>query len=242
MLGGLLGDKVDVVDARQTETAILDLIEAADDESELWLISPYNSFDKLSTIRRRIEDQCADGAQIKVVIRDEREQIEGAVKALATAMRSGLELYAVKRLHAKIYLGSEFMIAGSANLYDGSFDKSIEIGFIANEGSGIYAKVQEFIETKIMPNARRVDGKSASPRKASRATSPRVRGSTKQARCIRCSKAIPSNSKRPYCKEHYESWSKFKNRDYVDKVCHGCGTEFPATMARPLCPPCFRSS
>lgn len=241
MLGGLLGDKIEVLDARQTETAILDLIDAADGDADLWLISPYASFDTLTTIRRRIETRCSDGARIKVVVRDEKEQTGAAAKALAAAMKSGLELFAVKRLHAKIYLGEEFMVAGSANLYDGSFDKSVEIGFVAQEGSSLYGKVQEFIELHIVPQARRIDGKTSSATRKPRAKSAPTTSGSRQGYCIRCATSIPRDTSRPYCREHYESWAKFKNPGYVDKVCHGCGTKFSATMAKPVCSKCYRA-
>ena len=51
---------------------------------------------------------------------------------------------------------------------------------------------------------------------------------------------MPANAGQPYCNSHYRSWSRYKNDDYEEKQCHKCGKEQKATMAKPVCPACYR--
>jgi hypothetical protein len=46
---------------------------------------------------------------------------------------------------------------------------------------------------------------------------------TKKGYCIRTGTPIPFNLKQPYSKEAFESWSKWKNKDYKEKYCHYSG-------------------
>lgn len=43
--------------------------------------------------------------------------------------------------------------------------------------------------------------------------------------CIRTGKLIPFNPKKPFTKEAYVSWAKYKNPDYKEKFCHKTGNE-----------------
>lgn len=43
--------------------------------------------------------------------------------------------------------------------------------------------------------------------------------------CIRTGKQIPFNLKHPMSEEAYQSWSKYKNKDYQEKYCHFTGEE-----------------
>lgn len=232
---------VEVMDARATEQAILHVIRKAQEGEQLWLISPYASYDKLGTIRREIEGACDRKVEVFVVVRDEPEQTDGALAALRSAVAKGLELLAVERLHAKIYWSTSRVVFGSANLLDGSFDKSVEIGFKAKAGS-LHERIGAFIDEEVAAKARKLssDGKRASvPRKP---PAQRSAVASRGGHCIRCAAGIPLNVGRPYCREHYEAWAKYKNPDYKDAFCHGCGAKFAASMARPLCPTCYRSA
>jgi hypothetical protein len=41
--------------------------------------------------------------------------------------------------------------------------------------------------------------------------------------CIRTGKKIPFNRDYPFCDEAFQSWDKFKNKDYPEKYCHFTG-------------------
>lgn len=41
--------------------------------------------------------------------------------------------------------------------------------------------------------------------------------------CIRTGKPIPFNIQKPMCKEAYDSWVQFMNKDYPEKFCHKTG-------------------
>ena len=59
--------------------------------------------------------------------------------------------------------------------------------------------------------------------------------------CIRCKTAVPANPARPYCESCYRTWNRFKNEDFLEKVCHMCGNAEATTMAKPLCLDCYRT-
>ncbi len=56
-----------------------------------------------------------------------------------------------------------------------------------------------------------------------RAVSPKPAPKLVNGYCIRTGIAIPFNAKRPFCDNAFDSWSKFKNGDYVEKYCHYTG-------------------
>ncbi len=80
---------------------------------------------------------------------------------------------------------------------------------------------------------------SATPAKAS-APAPKKRAPV--GHCIRCADPIPFSTDHPYCESCYKSWVKYKNPDYEEKHCHSCGKAKAATMAKPLCKPCWEAT
>ncbi len=60
------------------------------------------------------------------------------------------------------------------------------------------------------------------------------------AYCVRCGESIDFDDEKPLCDEHYKSWNKFKNPEYKEKYCHGCGKKKSTTYAKPFCRPCWK--
>lgn len=56
--------------------------------------------------------------------------------------------------------------------------------------------------------------------------------------CIRDGEAIEFNLSKPYCNKCYRSWNRYKNREYVEVMCHICESVGPATMDSPICAFC----
>ena len=210
--------------------------------NEAWLITPYLTIDKLSTLRRQITEACKRGATVNVVVRDEPEQVNPAKTGFKEAISHGLNLYAFHRLHAKVYWFDDmFSIITSANLVDGSFEGSTEIGMITEPGS-LHDNIRDWIAEVLEPGLKAISNQQPSRSKTSKPRpTPRTNsGKGPQGLCIRCGKAIPLNIERPYCLEHYRSWEQYRNPDYEEKVCHSCGKPGKPTMAKPVCYGCFK--
>jgi NMD protein affecting ribosome stability and mRNA decay len=58
--------------------------------------------------------------------------------------------------------------------------------------------------------------------------------------CIRCAIAIPFDRANPLCSACYESWNKYKNRNYQERFCHSCGEEEKTSVEHPFCKSCVR--
>lgn len=59
---------------------------------------------------------------------------------------------------------------------------------------------------------------------------------TKSGYCIRTGKQIPFNDKHPMCEEAYQSWAKYKNKDFEEKFCHYSGepSNGETTFSKPI--------
>lgn len=245
MLG--FGKVPEILTTRQVEDAFVQGLQGGARNDEAWIISPYNTLDKLSTIRRAITEACKAGVRVKYVVRDETEQVDGARRTLAEAMENGLELFALERLHAKLYWFQDaFAIVTSANMVDASFDKSIELGLYVPAG-GLFDDLRRWIDREVVGNYRRIKAVSseALPRSAPVPTprpDARPREASRSGYCLRCGTGIPLNKNAPYCRDDYKIWAQFGNASFVEKYCHACGRRFESTMDRPLCRECFKRS
>ncbi|MBK6734343.1 MAG: phospholipase D family protein [bacterium] len=243
MLG--FGKGLRVLTTREIEEALSQGLQESRRDEEVWIISPYNTIDKLGTIRRAITEACKRGARVKYVVRDEPAQVDGARLALEEAIERGLELFALERLHAKLYwFDGQFAIVTSANMVDTSFDKSTELGLLVPP-SGLFDELRKWINEHVIPDGRRVRGgtRVASPT-PERLPAPgkeiAPKGTQNDGFCLRCGKGIPLNRKSPYCLDDYKSWVKFRNAEFPEKYCHACGGKFETTMDRPVCRGCFK--
>lgn len=245
MLG--IGKVPEILTTREVEDAFTQGLQGAERDDEVWIISPYNTLDKLGTIRRYITEACKIGARVTYVVRDQSDQVDGARQSLVEAMDNGLELFALDRLHAKLYwFDYRFAIVTSANMVDGSFDKSTEIGLYVPAG-GLFEDLRGWIAKEIVPNARNIGaGKSSSrmtpTRTATHRTATVPRAPQKNGFCLRCGKGIQFNTNAPYCLDDYKVWAQYGNPDFVEKHCHACGGKSHSSMGRPLCRQCYRNS
>jgi hypothetical protein len=236
------GNGPGLLETRQIEDHLLLGIGDLEAGNEAWLISPYLTIDKLSSLRRQITEACKRGATVNIVVRDEPDQVNPAKSGLKDALSYGLNLYAFHRLHAKVYWFDDiFSIITSANLVDGSFEGSTEIGVITEPGS-LHDKIRNWIAEVLEPGLKPISNKRP-PRTTPGKPIPAMRTNTRtgsKGLCIRCGTAIPLNMERPYCLEHYRIWEQYRNPDYVEKVCHSCGKPGKPTMAKPVCYECFK--
>jgi len=242
MLG--FGSSIELLDTKSIEDELHEGIRAMAEGEEAWIITPYSTMDKLGTIRRAIVQACSHQANVKMVVRDEPEQVQSAVASQAEAIALGLEIHALHRLHAKLYwFENQFSIVTSANLVDGSFESSTELGLLLR-GGGIHDGLREWIQDEIEPRMRLVSDVMPDRPKRVLARNRISAGSAEPRRvaghCIRCGTSIPVNVAKPYCLAHFKSWSNYSNPDYTEKYCHTCGTAKATSMAKPQCYECFR--
>ena len=58
--------------------------------------------------------------------------------------------------------------------------------------------------------------------------------------CVRCARSVELDGEEPLCDGCYRMWSRYKNPDFEEKYCHGCGDETSTTYAKPFCRPCYK--
>lgn len=218
MVFGLGGGPI-VLATREVEECLNVNISELMGGDEAWIITPYATMGALGHQRRALAEAAKRGANISFVVRDEVAQVGPAERDLAEARANGLKLYKFHRLHAKLYWFERGdAILTSANLVDGSFEASTEVG-ICVPGGGLHYDLRDWIQKVIEPGLKSVGAA--------------------EGYCIRCAERVEFNPGAPYCRPHYTVWAQFSNRDYEEKFCHKCGTRGPSTMGRPLCPKCF---
>ena len=236
------GKQPGLLTTREIEDCLWAAIGDLQPDQEAWLITPYITIDKLSSLRRQITEACKRGATVNVVVRDEKDQVNPTLAGFKEALTHGLNLFSFHRLHAKVYwFQDNFSVITSANLVDASFEGSTEVGVIAEPGS-LYESTREWIDDLIKPGLKEV---SATRPVRKRKTGPSgqqcfVKKTESNGRCIRCGTTIPLNPERPYCLDHFRIWEQYRNPNFEEKFCHSCGKPGKASMAKPVCPDCYK--
>lgn len=221
-------------------------------EQEAWLVSPYVTLDKLGWLNRAIRDALERKVAVSMIVRDEGYKTREVERAAKELVELGLDLRCVPNLHAKVYWTEKSAILTSLNLLASSMNNSIEVGVVVGTGP-LHDQVRRFIDTQVI----RYSGETPTQRKERERTEAAARRAeekeerqrakdekrikeltAQRGHCIRCATPVLYDLNKPYCQKDYTSWSRFANRDYVDKVCHGCGVEHAATHRQPLCGTC----
>lgn len=246
-----LGNQQELLSTRQVEDCFNMAIGEAAEGNQVWIITPYATMKKLGSIKRGIVEAAKREADITMVVRDEPGQVNPLVEDMFEAVNCGVKLCALHRLHAKVYWFENFgCIVTSANLVDGSFESSTEIGIFVSGGS-LFDKIYEWIESEIRPQMRKLSSNSKDRRtgnsgrkgKAPRTSPPfeaQCLRNPSGGYCIRCGTSIEFNQKKPYCLTHFKSWSQYSNFDYTEKKCHRCGKPNESSMARPVYYACYK--
>ena len=229
---------IQLLETREIEPALNDLLLDAEKGDEVWIITPYATMNRLSSLKRTISGASSNGAKISFVVRDETDQVNPAKTHLKEAIDNGLKVYAFRRLHAKVYwFENTASIITSANLVDGSFESSTEIGLLIEAGK-LHDEIREWIENVIKPGLRSLS--TTNSRKVSTSKSKTIIAST-FGFCIRCDTSINFNPDKPYCAKDYKSWSKYSNSEYEEKFCHKCGKATKSSLKKPICYKCYKA-
>ena len=182
-----------------------------------------------------------------------------------------IEIRYEERLHAKYYANESASLLTSMNLYDYSQDNNIEAGIfletklINNFSSNKSLDEQAFdYFLKVSENSKLLYSKEPQYKKGmmglkkiydgsivienlieniikEKKQKVKIESISDEGFCIRCGTTIKLKPTVPYCKKCYESWQKYKNEEYQEKICHICGTDAKTSLIKPTCYSCYRS-
>ena len=223
----------------------------------LLLISPYLKFNR--RIKDLLEDQVQRAKTNIYVVYGKTELRSDETEWLAD---NYIRTVFREHLHAKCYMNDSHALITSMNLYEFSQQNNDEMGILvsAEEDPELYKEIRDEAELllrrseNVKLTVTRVKETGEEQGRATRrrplrtserrpADSPASRSQdTKSGCCLRCGNAVPFNPKRPYCNSDYTSWTRYKNNEYSEKYCHGCGKSHSTSMAKPLCTSCYRKS
>ncbi len=145
--------KLEVLSQPETLLRLSRLIDEA--TKRVRLVSPYTSLDRLRNITRSIRAALKRGVSVSLVVREPdkstRHSQETAV-AIQELVDSGLKLFSVKDLHAKIYASESYAILTSLNLLESSFNNSIEIGMCVPCEKEEYGQILAFFSEELEPH------------------------------------------------------------------------------------------
>lgn len=198
-------------------------------EREIVLVSPYVQIS--DSFRSRLIAADQRGIPISVLMRGSRPD-DPKVNEIRWDLDRirGLELRALRRLHAKCYMNESRLVIGSLNFFEAS-EKNPEAGvlLLAEEDPEAFrdaqAEVRSFLEQSFIVKER-LESKCTDPGEVI-------------GHCIRCDASIPHNLESPLCPLCEASWARHENWEYEERYCHTCGKQELTCKARPECQDCY---
>ena len=212
------------------------IIEEAD--RELILISPFIKPDDAT--KNLLKDKRRATA-IHVIYG--KKELNSKERAFLDSL--GIKPSFRKNLHAKCYLNENEALLTSMNLYEFSQEHNDEMGILVSSEDDaqlykdIYRQAKRWITSSGGIDSVK-SPKPVSPASKSRTRRKSAQKTPKNGFCIRCKADLAANPEKPYCKDCYETWSRFKNPAYEEKHCHTCGKKHKATLLKPVCSTCYK--
>lgn len=228
-----MADNVELLTAHHLPYRVVNIIEEA--RESVVLVTAYLS--SWPHLDHAIKGAIARGVRVSLVLRAP----DGAQRDRAKREREAADLqelgacvHFVDRLHAKAYINESAAIVTSFNLVSGS-NESIELGVLLQDAELVHdciAKIRAYCPELAI-------GQVATARTPGKQSAPPAR--KEQAHCIGCAEPLPFDPARPFCLSCYRSSKKGSDVSALSRrVCHRCGAEGPATLDRPICPPCWK--
>ncbi len=211
--------------------AIIEIVEAS--KKELDLVSPFWNWKHLA---RQVASAAKRKVSIRVYLRLEQTNEDFYNNLIVDLLDIGAKVYEVPGLHAKICRNESLAIVGSMNLLASSATASYEAATIVDEVQ-VLGDIKKYIShlTDIGQQSKRSFlGKIVEKLENALPEQPGF--------CMRCNIEIPFNPLMPLCGEHYQSWLKYKNRNYKEKYCHDCGKSAITSFNKPVCIDCYKVS
>ncbi len=231
------------LNTRKAVAAIEDLIKNAG--AKLILISPYlklsKDFKELLTYRNNND-------KITTIIFGKQELKPDEMKFLESLRFVILKFN--EDLHAKCYVNEKQMIITSLNLYEFSMANNKEMGVLIDlndsNDKSVYDEAYKEIEyidstsQKFKFNINHTHDDI----KISLKNNNIQKINTSEGHCIRCGIKIKFNIDQPYCEKHYQSWKKYEDKTYIEKIgfCHIGGEPNTSSMEKPVCMVCYKKN
>ena len=228
------------LNTRKAVAAIEDLIKEAD--IRLILISPYL---KLSKDFKELLTHRNNKDKITTVIFGKQELKPDEMKFLESLRFVILKFN--EDLHAKCYINDKQMIITSLNLYEFSMANNKEMGVLVDLDDSndklLYDEAYKEV-CYIDENSERFNFNINHTKDNVKISSKAIWKINGKGFCIRCGKEIKLNPEVPYCKDCYNEWKKYEDKEYIEKkgVCHICGKSNKSTLMKPICYSCYKKN
>ncbi|MEY8780313.1 hypothetical protein AB9K32_07785 [Allomuricauda sp. XS_ASV26] len=238
-----------------------------DAENFLFIVSPYISLDddmikafkKIpGEVKKCIIYRTKDASTSESGINDDTRTFLNTIP--------NLELVAVNKLHAKIFMNEDYTVISTMNLTKSS-NHNYEIGtdienaedylmfedtlnyiihdiLLGGDSNMDEERLENIIPKqsfvlKIRNTDVSINGKKISEKAFNEILN---RCNVRFGYCIRCGNTMKSFSPlRPLCPTCFKKWNQYKNPNFEEKHCHKCATEIKTTINNPLCVPCEES-
>lgn len=226
-----------VISDYHINTQLLDMINES--EKYLILISPY------ITLWGHLEDglfsSIERGVDVKLYFRSDKE--EEYLYKLKPLKKMGVKLFHIHNLHTKLYLSEKKGIMSSMNLVDYSTKNSKEMGLVSDDEDMLkmFKKYSKELTSKSIKSKKSFLRKGVDLVEGVIVMKDDIKQLIKdEGVCIRCLEGIPFNPNKPYCRKHFISWNKYKNKNYTENYCHMCRVEWKTSIRKPICKDCFK--
>lgn len=180
-------------------------------KNKLILISPYLQFS--DRIKENLENLLLTKPDIRIIYKENKLKPD---MNRWLEEKIGIRVNLCHNLHAKCYINEKEAILASMNLYEFSQQNN-------NHEMGIYISKNE--EAQLYQNIFDEANRLLSISQEIRITPINNKDTTilKKGYCIRTGVEIPFNPQKPFCKDSWIEWNKYKKEDYKEKYCHFSG-------------------
>lgn len=229
---------------------IIEIIQ--DSKDYCFLVTPY--FQSWPLLDRELEKSASDNKKIVFIFRNQ----DNAIYDFSYLNDNyGFDLVFVDRLHTKLYMNDQEVLISSMNLYDSSKENNFEVGYYFSNWTISKDFKKQIIDDDILKsNPNIIKGRyfseleekerAAQFKSTSNQFGNRSYGfQANNGKCIRCGTPIKYNEFMPLCKNCFDTWSIFGNKEYRENFCHKCGKQDSwsnITFANPLCQECKSKS
>ncbi|MDR0768235.1 MAG: phospholipase D-like domain-containing protein [Methanosarcinales archaeon] len=228
---------VKVLDTQNCSAELSNLVKTA--KEKIILVSPYLQISP--TLFNSLKDARSRKVEIILVYRDDKLEGKALDRLNEEKNKLGkidINILALENLHAKCYLNESMAIITSMNLYQYSQENNYELGMLIKKEDDFGAYGSIYNEISGICRFAQQNKKSLTG-----AIFDSIKGAfsdLSKCYCIRCRNKIEDNIDRPLCNTCYESWARFKNENFAEKHCFGCGAPSKTTYSKPLCKDCYR--
>jgi hypothetical protein len=212
---------------------ILGVIDQA--RQHIVIVSPY--LDMWQHAQNAIGRAVKRGVDVRIFLRDDQDR--PPLEQIQWLVNNGVKVFAVQRLHAKIYMNEQTVLLSSMNFTESSALNSLEIAYIVRDNEQSQ-RIRGYVRNDITSSAVQVPSASDATSLTQHAQPvghPPI--NVQLGFCIRCGQPRAFDPNRPLCDDCYDSWARYANEDYQEKFCHSCGHPAEVSYARPLCGPCY---